>query len=924
MKKITSIILSLLLLSAIFTAFGSTAAAATEISNTNPVITADSGETVSLSGYSVVFDGEEKAASDISWKDESGKEISEITPEAKGVTKLTASSNGKTMNVYVVAKEKDEKEYVLFEADFSEYSDVSELKADGFITTVADSYYSFADGALVMGDTGHDYVRLILPEWLGDFGDYSISTEIKMLEVTDTARWFGLVYRIQNENNAYYPYYHMCIRENTTAANGIEFAERTSANAWNVASTGSGKVGSVKSGYHTVNIKAFEDTVQYIMDDESVLFITDAILGVKTESYEKGAIGITMNYGKVSVKNIRVTVQESAPEQPKRVLNLINNSHEANNLINPIANVQKLDGATATDALSAENAPGSVMLKVSEISDMQAFLTKCSETQTLPTFVLESKDDVAKVNSAMNAVGMKDANAVSSDADLLAMMRTNKPAVRTGLIVDLPEGELTNEQANEIRKSVRKAPATFCLIKSEDADYEAVDELQELAVAVWVEVDASTDSREFAAEALRAVTSGANGIVTDNASELAKTVNSYLENNTMTRTPVMIGHRGNPGVAPENTLSGFIKAYENGADVFEVDVEVTKDGEIIIMHDGTLNRTTTYTGTKTVNQMTLEEIKAEFILGKDGKPTEEKVPTLAEVFEEFKDKDCKIFVEFKGSNALNIQTTCDLIKKYKMEGKVDVISFNTGFLNLTVSANNIAGMSTGYLHGPSGNAATVEDALESLYTSLLTAQTFKSTINPSNGIATKYYMQAATDRGMTVWPWTYTAGNSNVGFLSGCDGVTTDDMQWVTKMAKYLTVADDTAVAVGSSANCDVSVVTYGGQETSVSGDKLIVKVISGGEYISVENGAVTGISDGVATVMYGYRAKTTNGSEYVLYTQPVTVTVGNTVDETSDNGQAGSQGTDSDSDTVIIVIAVAVIVIAVGVCAYVLFKKKK
>ena len=918
MKRFFSVLLASLMIvtlcSALLTA--NAAGEKTIITHTNPVITANVGDTVDFSNYLVRF-STQGAAVEVEWYKD-GVKCTSAKPTEKGVTAYSVKKGSDTLNVYVVAKEKSETEYVLFEADFSKYDNIKQLKDDGFVTSVEDSYYSFADGCLVMGTTAHDYVRLMLPAWLGDFGDYSISADIKMLETTNNSRWFGLVYRIQNENKSYYPYYHMCVRENTTSANGIEFAERTSANNWNVASTASGDIASLKTQFNTLNIKAFEKNIQYNINGNEEMHISNAVLGIKAPLYEKGQIGITMNYGKVAVKSIKVAVQSAAPERPKRFLNLINNAHQENNLINPIANVEALDSATALENISATGA-GNVLIKVSDFEDLKPVTEKCIENQVLPTFLLETQDDVKKLNSAMNASQMKDANAISRDAKLLNTIRSNKSLVRTGLIIDIPEGEFNSDVADVLRRDIRKAPATFCVISSKDASYAVVDELQELAVAVWVTVDADPTSEEYTAEALRAVTSGANGIITKKADKLTEVINGYLEKNTMTRTPVMIGHRGNPGQAPENTLSGFIKAYENGADVFEVDVEITKDGEIVIMHDNTINRTTNYTGNLTVSQMTLAEIKQYNIKAKNGSVTDEKVPTLKEVFEEFKDKDCKIFVEFKGGNALNIKTTCDLIKEYGMEDKVDVISFNTGFLTQTQA--QIPGMSTGYLHGPSGNSSTPEDALEALYPSLSAAQNFKSTINASQGVVSIYYTQAATDRGMTVWPWTYVASSNNGAFLSGCDGVTTDDMQWVTKMAKYLK-AETNSVILGDNASAGVKYVTYGNKEVEVKGDELIVKVISGGDCISIENGTIKGLKEGNATVIYGYKAKTTANSEYVIYTQPMTITVGNAVDETpseADNGEGGL----GKGDILVIVISAVVALLAVGAAVFFTRKKK-
>ncbi len=915
MKRIISAFLAILMLCAFASAFASVGAEEYKIVNyTNPVITANVGETVDLSEYRVQFEAGGGAVN-VTWQtapDQS--EITELSASEKGVTTCYATNGDKGMTVFFVTKEKDENEFVLFEADFSKYTSISELKSDGYVTNADDKYYSFADGALVMGGIDHDYIRLMLPEWLGNFGDYSISADIKMLETRDTSRWFGLVYRIQNANNAYYPYYHMCLRENTTGSSGIEFAERTTSNAWNVATATSGSVKSLKDGFHTVNIKAFGTNVQYNLDGVEELFVSDAVIGKSAAKYEKGMIGITMNFGTVAVKNIKVTVQTAAPERPKKTLNLINNAHTELNLINPIANVERLTSEETLSVIESGESSGSVLIDAAAFDDLKGILAACIENQVLPTFILSSQDDVVKLNKAMNAHAAKDANAISSDPALLKNIRTNKPIVRTGLIIDLPEGELTSDAADELRRKVRSAPATFCVISSEDATYQAVDELQELAVAVWVDIKSAPDSAEYTVEALKAVTSGANGIISSDSAKLAETINKYLEKNTMTRTPVMIGHRGNPSQAPENSLSGFIKAYENGADVFEVDVEITKDGEIVIMHDSTLNRTTNYTGTATVNQMTLEEIKKYNLKALNGSISEEKVPTLREVFEEFKDKDCKIFVEFKGSNANNIQTTCDLIKEYGMEDKVDVISFSLNFLTLT--QKNIPGMATGYLHSPASSGNTVEDTLEAFYPSLVTAQTNKSSINPSNGVVTPLYMQAAADRGITVWPWTYNLSSNDRAFLSGCDGVTTDDMQWVTKMAKYLT-APSLTIAPDAIADTDVKFITYGGQEAVIKSDKLIVNILSGEDVIKIEDGKITALKEGTATVMYGYKAKTTAGSEYLIYTQPTLITVQTPVNEPASDSQGIS------TDTVIIIISsiVAVLALAVG---FVFLKKKK
>lgn len=89
-------------------------------------------------------------------------------------------------------------------------------------------------------------------------------------------------------------------------------------------------------------------------------------------------------------------------------------------------------------------------------------------------------------------------------------------------------------------------------------------------------------------------------------------------------------HRGNTGRAPENTLATFRIALQRQVDYIEIDVRTTKDGQLFILHDGSLNRTTN--GTGPAAERTLAELK-ELSASKGAEETfrTEKIPTLVEV-----------------------------------------------------------------------------------------------------------------------------------------------------------------------------------------------------------------------------------------------------------------------------------------------------
>ncbi len=91
--------------------------------------------------------------------------------------------------------------------------------------------------------------------------------------------------------------------------------------------------------------------------------------------------------------------------------------------------------------------------------------------------------------------------------------------------------------------------------------------------------------------------------------------------------PLVLGHRGASAYAPENTLAAFALALEQGAHGVEFDVQLSADGQVVVIHDATVERTTNSRGR--VAQLTAAELRALDAGGGEG------VPTLDDVFEAF-------------------------------------------------------------------------------------------------------------------------------------------------------------------------------------------------------------------------------------------------------------------------------------------------
>ncbi len=143
--------------------------------------------------------------------------------------------------------------------------------------------------------------------------------------------------------------------------------------------------------------------------------------------------------------------------------------------------------------------------------------------------------------------------------------------------------------------------------------------------------------------------------------------------------PLFFAHRGGSGLAPENTLVAFERGMSFGADALELDIQTTKDGEIVVIHDQTVDRTTN--GTGLVSSYTLEELRrfdAGYRFTPDGGQTYPfrgqgiTIPTLREVFERC--PTARVNIDLKESSPERERRLWELIQEYQAEERVLVAS----------------------------------------------------------------------------------------------------------------------------------------------------------------------------------------------------------------------------------------------------------
>lgn len=173
------------------------------------------------------------------------------------------------------------------------------------------------------------------------------------------------------------------------------------------------------------------------------------------------------------------------------------------------------------------------------------------------------------------------------------------------------------------------------------------------------------------------------GIVTVTAILNFSYISAVYKGNISLNTGIFVktqitAHRGFSTVAPENTLAAFQAALDSDADYIELDVQLTKDGELVVCHDEKIDRTTN--GKGKISSLTYEELQqysAGSWFGKDGEFADERIPLFSEVLELVSD-DIMLNIEIKrhGDVAATAEKVVELIHEYDIRNSCYITSFS--------------------------------------------------------------------------------------------------------------------------------------------------------------------------------------------------------------------------------------------------------
>ncbi len=231
--------------------------------------------------------------------------------------------------------------------------------------------------------------------------------------------------------------------------------------------------------------------------------------------------------------------------------------------------------------------------------------------------------------------------------------------------------------------------------------------------------------------------------------------------------PLVVGHRGFRARYPENTLASFQAAVDAGVQMVELDIHLSMDHELVVIHDDRVDRTTNATGE--VNTMTLSELK-KLDAGSwfDDRFAGQRIPTLKEVFDCVGDRvKINIEIKFAGTDYIpgRIESVVlDLIRQEGATARVLISSFDPRVVQYIRQADSSLAV------------AFISESAEGMKTVDFCRQLGVYSFHPNFRCLNSELMTELHDAGIHVFPYTVNTEPDFKRMMQlGVDGIITDD-----------------------------------------------------------------------------------------------------------------------------------------------------
>ena len=401
------------------------------------------------------------------------------------------------------------------------------------------------------------------------------------------------------------------------------------------------------------------------------------------------------------------------------------------------------------------NEEGNVRLSDKQSYSIKELYERCGDV--VPAVRVQTQAEADALSAFLIESGAEDFFVLSDSAQMIGDVRSKYSVVRG--IYDASNQKLSGKDAGFTLAGEACSAQAQVVLLEDNVSRSVVEQIQARSMLVWVSTDTSVENIWMAA------TSGCFGIVNSDPS-VTKQVLSDMDEDTLIRPVYIAGHRGYPKKFNENSVEGVEGAFKVGATHAEIDLRLTADGHIVIMHDATIDRITN--GTGNVSQMKLEEIRKYKIVDNVMLAGQAEIPTLDDMLEileqeEFSDK--LMILEIKDNSLEMPDKIAEVIDKHPdVRNRLLFIAFSENIL--PDLAEKMTDIPRGFL-----DSLSTDDFLRRMspvnafIDNILAAQL----VSVANA-------EMLRDYGYSVWAWTYNDVGALVsGMHAGFLGLTANN-----------------------------------------------------------------------------------------------------------------------------------------------------
>lgn len=684
--------------------------------------------------------------------------------QEKGVFQVNMTYNTYHLSIFFITKLSSDTEYVIYEENFdtyvngalpSQFTMLNNVGQPGGSAAISNQRLMLSPGTIVL-----------FPSYLQSFSNYIIEADMRMTAANDARRWTSIVYRYETEK-----YYQMAIRQDAAAADGVEFARRNDG-AWSVPAIGSFSEALNPATTYQLKVDLYETTVKQFINN------TQLIEYGSLYEYNKGKIGVQADNVTVYYDNIKITLPDDyISEDRYEFTQIVDVYQPTTNIVAPATTLIWFNHLADLEIASDSQRPATMIFRVNEELDILDNESKVISNvldvligvngRIIPAFYTNDVATAESLATFLSENRILDVFIISESSEAILAARAIHNVLRGVKHYPLTDvEELSHEDLMYIRRETNSAQAVASILPSHLLTRDLVFYMQQRLMTVWA--SSSDDQRSL----LHTILTGVHGIVAQDYEEIFN-LYQIFPTNTHVRKPLLIAHRGlfdGGAMSPENTIESGLIALEKGADILEIDVHITNDAEVVVIHDTTTARTAPDFDSLTISSSQLSQLKSIYLRDPQSDRTDILIPTLREFLTAFKGTGIVIFIEIKPNVPLLNFYVREIVEELDMYDQSVVITF--GQQNIRDLNEYYPEMANGWLNSSVLNA---EDTISSLLNMISSIVPINATLNPNYSPLTAEFAKQIIHRGLTVWPWTLNSNEALLNYYNyGVGGMTTD------------------------------------------------------------------------------------------------------------------------------------------------------